>query len=153
MTDDFASTLCPCGSRALYAQCCQPLHQGESALSPETLMRSRYAAFVLNLPEYILTTWHPRTRPGSLSLEDSPDWVSLQILNSTENGEQGTVHFRANYRLAQSFGFLEERSNFLKENGHWYYLQGETSEGQFKPGRNETCPCGSGRKYKTCCHK
>jgi SEC-C motif-containing protein len=129
------------------------LHQGESASSPEALMRSRYAAFVLNLPDYVLATWHPRTRPGSLSLEDAPDWVSLRVLNSTESGEQGRFHFRANHRLAQSFGFLEERSEFLKENGRWYYLKGETSEGQFKPGRNERCPCGSGRKYKVCCQK
>lgn len=114
-------------------------------------MRSRYTAFVENLPDYLRATWHPSTRPGSLSLEESPDWTALQILDSTEKQQQGTVHFRAVYRLAQGFGFLEERSDFLKEDNRWYYLQGETSEGQFKLGRNEPCPCGSGRKYKACC--
>ena len=145
------NTPCPCGSKAAYAECCQPLHHGEAAATPEALMRSRYAAFVGNLPDYLRATWHPSTRPGSLSLEDSPDWTALKILGSTENQAQGTVHFRAVYRLAQGFGFLEERSDFLKEDDRWYYLQGETSEGQFKPGRNEPCPCGSGKKYKACC--
>ncbi|MGM0774346.1 SEC-C metal-binding domain-containing protein, partial [Marinobacter sp.] len=28
---------------------------------------------------------------------------------------------------------------------------GDTSEGGFKPGRNEPCPCGSGKKHKACC--
>jgi SEC-C motif-containing protein len=145
------NTSCPCGNKTPYAECCQPLHHGEAAATPEALMRSRYAAFIENLPDYIRATWHPSTRPGSLSLEDSPDWTALQILDSTENQAQGTVHFRAVYRLAQGFGFLEERSDFLKEDDRWYYLQGETSEGQFKPGRNEPCPCGSGKKYKACC--
>jgi len=25
-------------------------------------------------------------------------------------------------------------------------------EGQEKPGRNDPCPCGSGKKYKKCCY-
>ena len=151
MTQGPHNTLCPCGSGAPYPQCCQPLHQGEAASSPQALMRSRYAAFVLDLPDYLLATWHPDTRPETLDLKDSPDWTSLQILDSTENGDQGTVHFRALYRLGQGWGYLEENSEFMLEGGRWYYLHGETSEGQLKPGRNEPCPCGSGKKYKACC--
>ncbi|HAU19042.1 MAG TPA: hypothetical protein DCS72_11975, partial [Marinobacter adhaerens] len=41
---------CPCGSGKSYSECCQPLHHGEAASTPEALMRSRYAAFVLKLP-------------------------------------------------------------------------------------------------------
>ena len=114
-------------------------------------MRSRYAAFVLDLPDHLLATWHPDTRPEALDLKDSPDWTSLQILDSTEKGQKGTVHFRALYRLGKGWGYLEENSEFLLEDGHWYYLHGDTSEGQLKPGRNEPCPCGSGKKYKACC--
>ncbi len=114
-------------------------------------MRSRYAAFVLNLPDYLLATWHQSTRPQTLTLEGSPDWASLQILGSAQFGNTGTVHFRANYRLGGGWGFLEENSDFVQEDGRWYYLRGSTSEGQLKPGRNEPCPCGSGKKFKACC--
>lgn len=145
------SNACPCGSGEHYHDCCEPLHLGAVASSPEALMRSRYTAFVQNRPDYLLTTWHHSTRPETLSLEDAPNWTSLKILGSTRAGNQGTVHFRAIYRLGSGWGFLEENSDFLQENGHWYYVRGNTSEGQLKPGRNEPCPCGSGKKYKACC--
>ncbi|MDX1560486.1 MAG: YchJ family metal-binding protein, partial [Marinobacter sp.] len=54
---------CPCGSGKPYLECCRPFHQGDPAPSPEALMRSRYAAFVLNLPDYLQTTWHQSSRP------------------------------------------------------------------------------------------
>lgn len=114
-------------------------------------MRSRYAAFVLNLPDYLQTTWHQSTRPETLTLEDVPNWAGLQILDTSESGDRGTVHFRALYRLGTGWGFLEENSDFVREQGRWYYLRGDTSEGQWKPGRNDPCPCGSGRKNKACC--
>jgi len=115
-------------------------------------MRSRYAAFVLNMPDYLLATWHQSTRPESLDLEGSPDWRSLTIKSSTADGSEGSVHFLAAYRLGTGWGYLEEQSDFLKQDGRWLYLNGNTREGQLKPGRNEPCPCGSGRKYKACCH-
>ncbi len=114
-------------------------------------MRSRYAAFVLDLPDYLQATWHHSTRPEVLTLEDSPNWSSLQIISATCSCDVGSVHFRAIYRLGAGWGFLEENSDFIKEQDRWYYLRGNTSEGQLKPGRNEPCPCGSGKKYKACC--
>ncbi len=114
-------------------------------------MRARYTAFVLNKPDYLLATWHADTRPTELELEDSPDWTSLQVIDTAVKGRQGTVHFRATYRAGAGWGYLEERSDFINEGGCWYYLSGETNEGQLKPGRNDSCPCGSGRKYKVCC--
>ncbi|TVP60924.1 MAG: zinc chelation protein SecC [Halomonadaceae bacterium] len=146
-----AQLTCPCGSIMPYSECCQPLLQGAPASSPEALMRSRFTAFVGKLPDYLLATWHPSTRPETLSLEDSPDWSSLQVLGSTQSADQGTVHFRALYRQGGGWGFLEENSDFLMEEGRWYYLHGETREGQIKPGRNDPCPCSSGKKYKACC--
>ncbi|AZT82440.1 zinc chelation protein SecC [Marinobacter sp. NP-4(2019)] len=142
---------CPCGSGEAYHACCRPLHQGGPAPTPEALMRSRYCAFVFRLADYLLETWHQSTRPPFLDLEQSPDWSSLRILESSVRGDAGTVHFRAVYRLGDGWGYLEEVSNFIREEGRWYYVSGETSEGQLKPGRNEPCPCGSGKKYKACC--
>ncbi|WP_372972458.1 YchJ family protein [Marinobacter sp.] len=143
---------CPCGSGYPYQDCCRRYHQGvEVAPTPEALMRSRYTAFVLKLTGYLLSTWHPDTRPASLPLDDSPDWTALQVLSSGEQGNRGQVHFRAVYRLSGSFGYLEEASDFVREDGRWFYVSGETREGHLDPGRNDRCPCGSGRKFKACC--
>ena len=145
-------SFCPCGSQQHYDTCCQPFHHNEAdAPTPEALMRSRYSAFVLGLADYLLATWHPDTRPATLPLESSPQWVGLQVLSAGEQGERGQVHFRAVYRLPDGFGFLEEESEFLKEGSRWFYASGKTREGRLSPGRNDRCPCGSGRKYKACC--
>lgn len=114
-------------------------------------MRSRYSAFVLKLVDYLKSTWHSRTRPQSLDLEESPRWASLQILSSGISGSDGNVHFRAIYRAGSSWGYLEEKSRFVLEDKRWYYVSGETTEGVLKPGRNKPCPCGSGKKHKACC--
>lgn len=151
MIPDQSNSLCPCGSGKIYQQCCGPWHRGEPAPSPEALMRSRYTAFVQKRTDYLLETWHPDTCPADLSLEGGPEWVSLEILDSTEEGSRGTVHFRAVYRAGDGWGYLEEKSDFVREDGRWYYLSGQTWEGQLKPGRNEPCPCGSGKKFKACC--
>lgn len=145
-------SLCPCGSGKTYPQCCQPCHRGDSiAPSPEALMRSRYSAFVLGLADYLLATWHQDTRPATLELGNSPDWVGLQVLSSGSGSDRGQVHFRALYRVQGGFGFLEEESDFVCEEGRWYYISGKSREGRLDPGRNDRCPCGSGRKFKACC--
>ncbi|MFW5825647.1 MAG: YchJ family protein [Marinobacter sp.] len=143
---------CPCGSGQPYNGCCQPFHHGAvPAPTPEALMRSRFSAFVLALPDYLRATWHPDTRPVSLNLDDAPRWTTLQVLSSAAQGDHGQVRFRALYRLPKAFGYLEETSDFVRVQGHWYYLGGSTREGRLDPGRNERCPCGSGRKFKACC--
>lgn len=151
MTDFPDPRDCPCGSSLTYAVCCGNCHRGQPAATPEALMRSRYSGFVLGLADYLLATWHPDTRPATLDLSESPDWASLRILDTTDCGDTGRVHFQAIYRAGKGWACLEEHSEFVKEGGRWYYLRGETSEKDMKPGRNEPCPCGSGKKYKACC--
>lgn len=142
---------CPCGSGTAYADCCGPYHQGAPAPSPEALMRSRYSAFALDLRDYLLSSWHASTRPASLAADDTTHWVRLEILGSQAAGDQGRVHFRATFREGRRWAVLEEESRFLREAGRWYYQEGETSWQRLKPGRNDPCPCGSGRKFKACC--
>lgn len=116
-------------------------------------MRSRYSAYVLKNNTYLSDTWHPTTRPAELDVSaDEVVWQQLQLLSTEKGGESdedGRVEFVAHYQGGQ----LHERSRFVKEAGHWYYVDGEilppvTVE---KPGRNAPCPCGSGEKYKRCC--
>ncbi|WP_220463666.1 YchJ family protein [Sediminihaliea albiluteola] len=142
---------CPCGSLKPYLDCCGRYHNGEDAPSPEALMRSRFSAFSLQLADYLRATWHPSTRPSTLDLDDSTQWLALQIFASEVAKQVGQVQFQAIYRQASQWGYLQENSEFVREGSRWYYLQGQTQQGTLKPGRNEACPCGSGRKFKACC--
>lgn len=151
MLDMTTTPYCPCSSGDSYADCCQRYHAGELASSPEALMRSRFTAFVLRLENYLRASWHASTRPTALDLDNFPDWASLRILDSSEQRDKGQVHFQAIYRLNPGWGYLQEHSQFVRENGRWYYLEGQPHEGVLKPRRNEPCPCGSGRKFKACC--
>lgn len=142
---------CPCGSGQPLTLCCGRFHAGEPAPTPEALMRSRYSAFALNLTDYLLASWHSGTRPAELAPDDTTRWLRLEVLESGETGDEGRVRFRATFREGRRFGVLEEASRFRREAGRWTYLDGTPSVSRLKPGRNEACPCGSGRKFKTCC--
>lgn len=93
-------------------------------------MRSRYTAFVLQLEEYLLSTWHPKTRHAALNLAEGPPtkWLGLQI-KRTENTSETTavVEFVARYRIAGKATRLHEISQFERIDGRWYYLTGEFS--------------------------
>ena len=120
------SPACPCGARdeagrpVAYRDCCRPLHEGERrAGTPEQLMRSRYAAFVVGDLGYLTRTWHPRTRPRDLMLPPVR-WTGLQVLEAT--GEE--VEFVATYVERGRTGHLHERSTFARRAGRWLYLEG-----------------------------
>ncbi|MEV7974746.1 YchJ family protein [Streptomyces sp. NPDC086519] len=115
---------CPCGLAETYERCCGRFHRGEAAApTAETLMRSRYSAFVKRDEPYLLRTWHPRTRPARLDLDPGMRWTGLEILATTDGSpfhSTGTVTFRASYRG----GSLQERSRFERVGGAWVYLDG-----------------------------
>jgi SEC-C motif-containing protein len=93
-------------------------------------MRSRYCAFVLLEKEYLLRTWHPRTRPSSLELDPDLEWRRLDILSSRQGGPldtEGTVEFAAHFRHDGERGVHRETSHFVREDKRWYYVHGETS--------------------------
>ncbi|WP_221800113.1 YchJ family protein [Oceanobacter mangrovi] len=143
-----AAQACPCGSGKAYQDCCQPLHQGALASSPEALMRSRYAAFVLGLEDYLAQSWHPDTRPEGPYCNPGTRWLRLEVENSSADGDQGSVSFRACFSADGRFHQLAETSRFIKLDGHWRYLDGEAQWQTLQPGRNDNCPCGSGKKFK-----
>ncbi|CAM4186023.1 YchJ family protein [Vreelandella rituensis] len=145
------ASLCRCGGGKALADCCGRYHAGEPAPTPEALMRSRYSAFVLNLTDYLLASWHPSTRPASLAPDSSTHWLRLEILESAEVGDNGRVAFRATFREGRRWAVLEEASRFVREEGRWFYLDGTPDITRLKPGRNDPCPCGSLRKFKSCC--
>jgi SEC-C motif-containing protein len=120
-------------------------------------MRSRYAAYALGLRDYLAATWHAGSRPDLSQVGDEAGiWQRLEILRTeggTADDSQGTVTFKAHWQHAGRRGCLHETSRFVREEGRWYYLDGEIHPEQpsGKPGRNAECPCGSGKKYKRCC--
>lgn len=122
---------CPCLSGEAYSECCGRLHRGEAiAPTAERLMRSRYSAFANGEVAYLLATWHPSTRPVTLELELDQRWLRLDIIHTARGrlfDVEGTVEFRARYRLVGSTGELHEVSRFVRETGTWFYLDAVSS--------------------------
>lgn len=133
------------------------------APTPEALMRSRYSAFALGgMGAYLLETWDTRYRDPALTArildQRDSDWLGLEILATSDSGNQGTVDFKATYRpLAvnsdTSPQILHERSRFKRHGGAWRYLDGliDPPPSTTPVSRNAPCPCGSGKKAKRCC--
>jgi SEC-C motif-containing protein len=101
-------------------------------------MRSRFSAFALGLAPYLLATWHPSARPADVDLDDDVTWRRLQIVDTMAGGaddEEGIVEFRASYRGRDGAGLLHERSRFVREDGRWFYVDGDVSDGPVKSSR------------------
>lgn len=119
--------LCPCGADREYEACCGRWHAGAAAPDALTLMRSRYSAYVLGLPDYLRATWHPSTRPPHLDL-DNPDgqrvvWLGLEVKSHRASGDRAEVEFVARYRVGGGSAVrMAERSRFVREGGRWFYI-------------------------------
>lgn len=122
-------TPCPCGG-ADYVGCCGRYHDGTPAPDAAALMRSRYSAYVLKLESYLLATWHPVTRPGALDLAaDDSKWLGLEVKKHTpEAADRATVEFVARYKAGGRAHRLHEVSRFVREEGRWFYVDGEFPE-------------------------
>lgn len=152
---------CPCNSGQDYADCCAPILTGERvAPTAESLMRARYCAYSLNNAGFLADSWHPSTRPADTDpAEQGLVWQQLDVISCEAGGEddnQGTVEFIATFKLNGQTNHLHEVSDFLKEDGQWFYVDGKQKKGTTitsakKIGRNQACLCGSGKKYKRCC--
>lgn len=157
---------CPCGSQKSYHDCCEPLIKGrQSAETAEALMRSRYSAFVKHEIDYLYDTIPPDqqekfNRQEAQKWSHGAQWEGLEILASQDGGADdasGTVEFVARYREKEKKVKHHELARFGKIDGRWYFIDGQAPKQQTvvrqgpKVGRNEPCPCGSGKKYKKCC--
>lgn len=150
---------CRCGSGARFDACCGPYLVGMPAPTAEALMRSRYTAFTLGDGAYIARTFAAEHRDSANT--DLPDviWVGLKI-NGTSGGgpldTTGTVDFSARFRDGGETRIHREISRFRREDGLWVYVDGDIAPATApvpagKTGRNDPCPCGSGKKFKRCC--
>ena len=161
-----ANAPCPCGRPEPIDDCCGRFITGQAAPeSAEQLMRSRYAAFATHQIDYLITSHHPDTlrevkREDAERFSKGVTWLGLEIL-STEEGQagddQGWVEFIARYREGGKEQIHHERSLFRRHQGRWHFHSAEypkpapAQRTHPKVGRNEPCPCGSGKKHKKCC--
>ncbi len=118
---------CACCSGKIYSECCQPFHEGIPATTAEKLMRSRYCAYALCLPQYLMDTTYPAKRKG-LTIKEIEDWSTenkwqqLEIVKSNAS----VVEFKAYYSDGNGQNFVHhERSTFTLDKGKWYYVKGQ----------------------------
>ncbi len=158
--------ICPCGSQASYDSCCRPLIAGEQkAVTAEQLMRSRYSAYVKKELEYILSSLHPDHRSdydekSTRAWAEQAQWHGL-VIRKTSGGRAedtvGQVEFVVSYTQNGIKQDYHEQASFLKKDGTWYFETGKSLppaqviRSAPKAGRNDPCPCGSGKKSKKCC--
>ncbi|TFL11092.1 zinc chelation protein SecC [Pusillimonas noertemannii] len=93
----------------------------------QTLMRSRYTAFVLDELDYLLETWHASTRPASLQANPpGTKWLGLEVRrHECQDAEHATVEFIARSRHSGRASRLHETSRFVREDGRWFYVNGD----------------------------
>ena len=156
---------CACGSGKEHVECCAPYISGKkSAPTAEALMRSRYSAYVERQLDYLKSSLAPEALDGhdDDSVKDwaeKAEWLGLEIHETWAGGEDddvGMVEFSAKYAIDGEELTHRERSQFKKIGADWKYVDGSMVSGppvrkERKIGRNEPCPCDSGKKYKKCC--
>ena len=124
MNSTSLSRPCPCNPDKTYSECCKPLHEGVPAATAEALMRSRYSAYVLELVEYLLTSWHASTRPPTLELQRTK-WLGLTVKAFSLMGDTARVEFVARYKVQGKAHRLHENSRFVRQQGQWFYVDGD----------------------------
>ncbi len=157
--------LCPCSSQKQYNECCESIIGGTPAKTAEELMRARYTAYTQVNMDFIKATHDPSTIKKTNMEEnkawaESTQWKRLDILNVEKGGAEdnwGKVEFKAHFTNDSEDSAHHELSEFNKKNGQWFFTSGKAPESfQIindgpKVGRNDPCPCGSGKKFKKCC--
>ena len=147
---------CPCQSGKTYQDCCQPYHLGEDAPDAESLMRSRYSAFVLGNIDYIVKTTFPRQQSAMdiaalKKWAQEKQWQGLCVLKVQDEfaKNKSSVEFEAYFAQDGVDEIHHEKSLFIHQNGRIYFLDPTLN----LPAEKSPCVCGSGRKFKLCCGK
>jgi SEC-C motif-containing protein len=121
---------CPCGRALPYVECCGRYVDdvaGRPAPDAHTLMRSRYSAFVLERADYLQATWHTSKRPSKISFDPGVKWLGLEVRDfKVLDDTHAEVEFVARQRDRSGRAVrLHERSRFVREDGRWYYVDGD----------------------------
>jgi SEC-C motif-containing protein len=157
-----AAAPCPCGSGQSFGSCCGAILAGRRpAATAEELMRARFTAHVRQDFAFLHRTYRPTARLPYVEDPAKPatQWTRL-VVHRHEPGatpDTATVDFSAYGTEEGREVVLHEKAEFARDDGAWIYTRA-LREGPApfkaaapKPGRNDPCPCGSGKKYKHCC--
>jgi len=159
---------CPCNSGKAYGECCGPILDGTAkAETAEALMRARYSAYVTEHIAFLRDSAVKAVQDefdekASTAWSRAAQWHSMEIIRTEAGGKddtRGVVEFRATYTANGEFCNHHEVSTFVKEPDGWKFEDGELvgekpiQREAPKVGRNDPCPCGSGKKFKKCCGK
>jgi SEC-C motif-containing protein len=164
MADKNQNQPCPCGSGALFANCCEQIINGErESQTAEELMRARYSAFATGAIDFIVASTHSHAR-RELEIKEIREWSEestwrgLQIIDTKLiDDDHASVSFEAQFTQGGADQNHREKALFEREGGQWRFLTGTELKNPTvryetpRTGRNEPCPCGSGKKYKKCC--
>jgi SEC-C motif-containing protein len=152
---------CPCGTGKPYTACCEPLlKQRRQASTAEELMRSRFTAHFRKDFAHVHRTFLETAKEPYVPDPEQKGmaWTRL-VIHSHEpgaNADAAFVDFTAYYQEGDKEQALHEKAAFKRIDGVWLYT-GPVRQGpapiksSAKVGRNDPCPCGSGKKYKACC--
>ena len=159
---------CYCGNNKSFKECCEPfIKKQKHPATVEELMRSRYSAYVTKDIDYIEST-HTVEERDKLSIEETRKWAEdsiwlgleiLKVEKGQPSDDSGKVEFIAKFSQNNLVYEHHELSRFEKRDNQWFYLDGKVSQQtsavtkEKEVGRNDPCPCGSGKKYKKCCKR
>jgi SEC-C motif-containing protein len=156
---------CYCGTGREFDDCCGSYLEGRAKPdTAEALMRSRYSAYVTQNIDYVVASHDPASvdavdPEGARRWASESSWQGLEIVDTLAGGpgdETGEVEFIARYEAEGKGVAHHERAQFKRIDGNWFYVDGvmirpkPARRDAPKVGRNEPCPCGSGKKYKKC---
>lgn len=123
--------LCPCHSGKKYESCCKPLHDGAFPSNALSLMRSRFSAYALQNPQYIIRTTHPdnphykenhdQWSKEILDFCHNTQFQKLDILEVSDDGDLSYVTFNAHLLQDHQEKQLIEKSSFAKIGKQWLY--------------------------------
>ncbi len=163
-TPPAAGKPCACGTGQTFADCCKPiLDQKKPAATAEQLMRSRFTAHVARDYVHLHRTYAKTSKEPYVAEEGEGgrDWTRL-VIHSHDLGtkpDMAFVDFTAYYREGDAEHAFHEKAEFQHADGTWLYTR-PVRQGpapikvtQAAIGRNDPCPCGSGKKHKKCCLK
>lgn len=156
---------CPCLSGKLYSECCEPIITKQiQAKTPEALMRSRYSAYAKHEISWLRDSLEKSQQKdfdekSVAEWSKNSEWIGIEIKQTKTEEEKniGWVEFIARFKQGNITRNHHELGEFHRVNGEWFFYDGRAvkpetvkKEGP-DTGRNDPCPCGSGKKFKKCC--
>lgn len=124
-------------------------------------MRARFSAHAVGNFKFLHDSYRATAGRPYVPEDGEPEitWTRLEIHGheTTDNPDRSFVDFSAYGTEVGVEKVLHEKAEFLRVNGTWLYNRemrlgpAPYRSASPKVGRNDPCPCGSGKKYKHCC--